>query len=240
MVTTFSTRSRFHAWMGALLALAIVAGFARTFYLRAWFDVPALPVLLYLHGVLFTAWVLLYIAQVSLVATGNVAQHRRLGRIGAAMVAVLVVVGLTATAMSAAVPKPHVGGLSSAQFSLIPLVEVLGFAGFVFAALLNRGKPQVHKRFMLLAMIAAVAPATARLISLAGMGEHYLALQTASAAAFVGWMALNDWRQLHKVHRVTAVWGSVVLVSWPLRMWVAGSDVWWPAGKWIASLASTQ
>ena len=50
-------RSRFYPHIALVLALIIVTGFARTFYLRAWFDLPPLKLLVMLHGVLFTAWV---------------------------------------------------------------------------------------------------------------------------------------------------------------------------------------
>lgn len=237
MTLVARTRSHFFGWMGLALALVIVAGFARTFYLRAWFDVPPLAALLYLHGVLFSAWVALFLFQATMVARGELATHRRYGRIGIVLLPLLVAVGLMATVASAATPKPHVWGFTSAQFSLIPLVEVAGFAGFVAAALLRRGQPAAHRRFMLLAMITAIPPATARLITLAGLNEHYLALQVAATAGLLGCMAIEDWRQLHRVHRITITWGALLVASWPLRMWIAGSAAWAPVGRWIASLA---
>lgn len=229
----------FYTMMAAAIAAVVFLGFSRTFYLRAWFDVPPLARLYFAHGVVASAWVLLFIAQARLVATRNVAVHRRLGLVGAVLALVMVGLGLAAAIASAAVQKPHVMGLDSAQFSLIPLVELAGFAGFVAGALLLRGRPALHKRLMLLAMITAVAPAVARLVALAGLASHYLLLQAAVTAAFVGWAWYNDWRRDGKVHPVLAGWGLVLVVSWPLRMWLATTPAWEPIGRWFASLGQS-
>ena len=49
-------------------AATVFVGFSRTFYLKKLFAAPSLPVLFHIHGALFTAWVLMFIAQALLVA----------------------------------------------------------------------------------------------------------------------------------------------------------------------------
>ena len=51
------TRSRFYPLFALALALVVFVGFARTFYLRQWFDVPPITALLFLHGLVFSMWV---------------------------------------------------------------------------------------------------------------------------------------------------------------------------------------
>jgi hypothetical protein len=44
-------------------------GFARTYYLKGLFGTPALPgLLVHLHGIVMTSWVVLFVTQVWLVA----------------------------------------------------------------------------------------------------------------------------------------------------------------------------
>src|SRR3546814_15930758 len=79
------TRERwFHlCWMAAAM-LVIVAGFAPTWFLRPWLaQVQMLPItpLVWLHGLLFTAWLLLFATQVGLVSGGKLPLHRSLGRL---------------------------------------------------------------------------------------------------------------------------------------------------------------
>src|SRR5262249_58275322 len=75
-----------HRWFFRGMAFAVVAmvvtGFAPTYYLRPLFATPALPLSIHIHGALFTAWVLLFLAQTSLVAANRTDLHRRLGVIG--------------------------------------------------------------------------------------------------------------------------------------------------------------
>ncbi len=48
---------------------------------------PPLPALFYVHGLLFSAWVVLFLVQARLVAARNVALHRRLGVLGVLLAA---------------------------------------------------------------------------------------------------------------------------------------------------------
>jgi len=74
----------------ALLSLLIVfAGFARTYYLKTFTTSPTLSPLLHVHGFLFTAWMLLFLAQSALIATHRTDIHKRLGVFGGALAGTL-------------------------------------------------------------------------------------------------------------------------------------------------------
>ena len=70
---------RFYTWFVVCAFLIVFAGFARTFYLRPVFQTRGLPLLLHLHGFLFTAWFVLFFVQARLVARHRVDLHRKLG-----------------------------------------------------------------------------------------------------------------------------------------------------------------
>ena len=76
---------RFYTWFVVCAFLIIFAGFARTFYLRPVFQTKGLPLLLQLHGFLFTAWFVLFFVQARLVARHRVDLHRKLGVVGAVL-----------------------------------------------------------------------------------------------------------------------------------------------------------
>jgi hypothetical protein len=77
-----SGRIRLFGPVAWALALLIVAGFSRTFYARPWFDVLPLATLVYVHGVLFSAWVVLFLVQVRLIGARKPARHQQLGGAG--------------------------------------------------------------------------------------------------------------------------------------------------------------
>ena len=73
----------FFTGMATVVVAIVVAGFTPTYYLKPLFATPALPLSIHIHGALFTAWVLLFVGQTSLVAANRTDLHRRLGVVAA-------------------------------------------------------------------------------------------------------------------------------------------------------------
>jgi len=230
------TRSRFYPIFAIALMLVVFVGFARTYYLRTWFDLPPITLLLHLHGIVFSAWLATYVVQTRLIAAHNVQAHMKLGIAGLVIAALVVAVGLATVLMSASAPRLRGGGLQSHQFVFVPTFIIIVFPSLVTAAVLLRRKAALHKRLMTLAMITVLPPATARLINLAGQQEHFLLLQTAITAAFVLWCLGADWVKHRVVHPVYAIGGTLLVLSWPFRLWFAQTDAWAPVGLWMAEV----
>src|ERR1041385_8610276 len=118
-----------HGWFFTGMAIAVAAtvgaGFAPTYYLKPLFATPALPLSLHIHGALFTAWVLLFVAQTSLVAANRTDLHRRLGVAGAGLAVAMVVSGTAVAIESARLARPALGVLAGAA-PLFVLVIPLG------------------------------------------------------------------------------------------------------------------
>ena len=145
-------------------------GFSPTFYLRPFFDVPPIPGYLYAHGAIGTAWFGLVLVQTLLIANRNVAIHRRLGWIGVALAATIMVSGMYTSAHM--VPRNVALGLTSAaDIQLFTTVTAADNASFVYfptlvlLAVYFRRRADVHKRLMLIASIALLGPAAARIAS---------------------------------------------------------------------------
>lgn len=161
--------SRFFVVMPVLLLCIVLLGFARTFFLRDFFDVPPIPAHLYLHGVLLASWFCLLVTQTTLVAKRRVQLHKRLGVAGGILAAAIVAVTLYTLLRF---PARLSAGQLSTDVSFDPAIvlwtdyaELAVYAAFVSMALWFRRRPDVHKRLMLLASIALVVPALSRLIA---------------------------------------------------------------------------
>ena len=94
-------RSKFFLYTSYSLLVIVLIGFSPTFYLRAIFDVPAIPLYVYAHGVAMTAWFIWLCVQTTVAYSGRIALHRRLGTIGITL-GVLVVFSGAFTAMKLA------------------------------------------------------------------------------------------------------------------------------------------
>ena len=85
---------RFAVGMAVAMFLVNFAGFVPTFFLRPFFDVPQIPLYLYLHGVVGTAWFALVVTQAVLIANRQFTRHRQLGWIGVGLGVVLIGLGV--------------------------------------------------------------------------------------------------------------------------------------------------
>src|SRR6266478_6252833 len=72
----------FFSAMALLILATVFVGFARTYYLAGVFHAPLPSLIIHLHGAAFSCWILLLVTQTSLVSTGHVDIHRRLGIAG--------------------------------------------------------------------------------------------------------------------------------------------------------------
>jgi uncharacterized glyoxalase superfamily protein PhnB len=192
---------------GALLALVLV-GFARTFYLRAWFDVPPIPAYMYLHGALMTAWFVVFLVQTCLIAARRVDLHRRLGIAGVGIAALLVPVNAFVTAW--AVPDFLARGMDPVRISGIALgdlVALVAFSTFVAVATYLRRQPAIHKRLMTLACVALIGPAVSRL-------NQQELLNVSGLAVFLGPVVMllaHDVFTARRLHGVTVVAGGLMV-----------------------------
>src|ERR1041385_1598199 len=91
---TWRRRDHFFYTSMALAAIATVfAGFARTYYLKAYTGRPGLPWPVHLHGIVFTAWTLFFFGQIVLIGQNRTRMHRRLGIVGAGLTCLMMVLG---------------------------------------------------------------------------------------------------------------------------------------------------
>lgn len=229
-------RHRFYQAAALVMAVLVLFGFARTFYLRQWFDVPPISGLLVVHGVVFTAWFALFVVQTRLIASHNARLHRKVGPWGVALALIVVVTSLMTIVESASSPRMRPMGLNSQQFTFVPLIAILGFAGLFGAAVALRRRADLHRRLILLGMITLLGPPVARLLLVIGVKGGFLFVQTGVAAVFVAWFLLHDWFKHRVVHPIYAIGGALLVLSWPARFWVARTPEWEQVGRWVAGL----
>jgi len=227
--------------MAIVMALTVLIGFGPTYYVKAFSNTPMstlsggpMTLLVQAHGVLFTAWVLLFIVQTALVAQHRLAIHRRLGIAVAILAALMVVVGmLTALKMAARGAAP--GGIDPLSFAMIPLSDMFFFAVFVAAALLMRANREAHKRLMLLAYVSIIVAAVARLPGVFPLGPFAF---FGFAFVFILIGIIYDVVSRHRVHPVYVWGGGVLFLSVPLRLVMSRTEAWKSFAQSLIGLVS--
>jgi hypothetical protein len=147
----------------ALIAcLVVLVGFAPSYYLKSVFGAGDLSTLKLVLGAVMSTWFALFLVQASLVAAGRPAIHRQLGVAGIFIAILVVVMGTTVGIASVKSGVSPIPGISPPVFLALPIGEMIAFAVVFGAAIAQRERADNHKRLMLLANLAMLAPAFAR------------------------------------------------------------------------------
>jgi hypothetical protein len=215
--------------MAFTLAVTVFVGFGPTYYFALLADGPAATIsgqpfttFIHLHGLLFTAWVLLFLTQTVFIATQRVKLHQRMGIAGAALAAAMIAMGL-GTAIEGAARGTAPPGVDPLAFLAVPFFDMVLFATFVSAALWNRRLRNYHKRLMLLAYISIMAAAMARLPGVLPLGPFAF---YGLALAFLGVAIAYDYATRQRVHPAYIWGGALLVVSVPARLMISETAAW--------------
>lgn len=226
----------FYSGMAFAMVATIFIGFAPSYYLRGVVEpyAPIIPMtpLSHLHGILFTGWTLLFLAQTWLVGAGRTDIQRRLGLAGFALLPAMIVVALLAS-LHGAVRHAGPPMIPPLNFLAVPLFDIPVFAILIGAALWKRRDAQTHKRLMLLTMIGMLGPAIGRLPIPAVLPPPviFFGLPDLVLLGLVGW----DLASRGRLHKAT-IWGGGLLIgSQVLRVAVMMTPAWVAFATWATS-----
>lgn len=181
------------------------------------------------HAAAFATWIVLFVAQTTLVATGRTTIHRRLGAAGAVLALVMLSLGFATAVRGARTGYAPVPGMDPLTFLAIPLGDLVVFAACVGGALYWRRTPDVHKRLMWLATAMLTFPAVTRLPYARGRTLVIFATFIAILLAAPVYERIVRGR----VHRLS-LWGSIaVFLTVPLRTAIGHTPVWHSFASWL-------
>ena len=219
---------RLFLWGACAALLVVLVGFARTYYLKAFFGTPGLTVLVQLHGLLMTAWFATFLAQVVLVETGRVRVHRKLGIFGVSIAALILVVATTTAIVAAKLG--HTPGPPPLVFLAIPIGDMVVFATLVTLGVCYRKRGDFHKRYMLMASLGILTAAIARIPVLAPGGlPLFFGITDLIILGFV----LSDVVAKRRLHPAFGVGLAVVVGSQVARFLIAGTPAWLAFAGWL-------
>jgi len=246
---------RFYIGAAVFMILLSAAGFGPSFVEQAKRNAPP-TTLVVAHGVVAAMWLLLFLAQATLVATRRTALHRRVGKIGLVVATMMIILGwltviefgrrgydLSGDLQRAPLP-PGIPPATGEQFVAGILGPLLGFVNFgilVAVGLWFRNRPEVHKRLMLLALVSlAITP----IIHLSGnLAGRWPALSGVLGIAgpivfnlllFIG--VVHDKLSRGRIHPIS-VWVPILLIaeSFGLLPVVMQSAPWRQVALWLVA-----
>ena len=216
------------------LPLIILAGFARTYYLKEVFGTPPLPsMLVHVHGLLMSSWVFLFIAQVWFISSKRIKLHQKLGYVGVGLGILILGVGfftaVAAAKYGSASAPPDIPRLA---FLAVPLGDLLVFAVLFGAAIYYRKKPANHKRLILLTMLNFLPPALGRIGFLQPLGPlAFLGIPVLLALVV---FAVDLWMS-GKFNKVFLAATLFFIAATPMRIVIASTETWMRFAAWLTS-----
>jgi hypothetical protein len=204
-----ASERRFFLGMAIATATTVIFGFTLNAARMHWTFLE-LPGQVHLHAAVFFAWIMLYVLQNWLIVRGSVAQHRKLGMLGAVLAVSMVVLGIVTTV--AAVEQHRVPPFFPPGIFLV--LDVLGIVGFGILtawAIALRKQPAWHKRLMLCGTILVMSPALGRILPMPLLGKFAPLAVFASMAAYAVAGMIFDLRLRGRIHPAY-YWGGGVLV----------------------------
>ena len=152
----------FYFFMSFLIAAIVIYGFGRRAEGALFHPRHPKPVMVWIHTVVFSGWVLFYIVQSALVRARHIPLHRRLGWFGVVLGTSLPIVGTITTAVMRRFDLQYSDLRKIAPSLTIGLMDMVSFAIPFVLGIWWRSKPQRHRRLMLVATCALTAGAFVR------------------------------------------------------------------------------
>jgi hypothetical protein len=208
----------FFFWMTLVMAFFVFGGFGMTyFYPMAAGTFRPAPAVVHLHGLVYTAWMLLVVLQPLLVNARQVALHRSFGAFGIALATAVMFMGALITLLSGMASRDNPGA-NYYHGTYLGFMAVIGF-GFLFTlAIRNVRRPEIHKRLMLLAVLPLLPPGVHRLY-MVPMGlttfpvlPMYLTLDAMAIAILV-----QEWRVTARIGTYTLIGVAWLLMQQALH-----------------------
>jgi hypothetical protein len=227
-VTSFTGRNGilcryFYFAMSLLLAAIVVTGFKRTVNENLFHPAIPRPTILWIHASAFTAWVIFFICQSTLVRVRRVSWHRSIGWFGAGLATLMVPLGVVTAIVMARFDTVQLHAKDADAFLSIPFYDMIAFGVCIGLAIYWRTKPELHRRLIFIATCGLMDAAVARFDCVFNNNLFYPCLDLLILLGVARDLLVD--RRVHKVYLYAAPF-LIVGQSLSLYMW-RGNPAWW-------------
>jgi hypothetical protein len=234
-------RPRFFLIMSAICLAIAVVGFVPSFFAPLVTGQFSRPPVFYVHALFFFAWVGFFFAQNWQIAKGRVLAHREWGVVGAGLV-----VGMFFSVLILVIFRLH----QNVPMPVPPTIlawngaaQMTSFGILVAAGLANVRRPEVHKRFMLVATMSILGAPIARwpesIMNHYGLSPIPAVLPTilVSMIALFGAAMIYDRRTYGRISRIY-IFGFLANLALGLTApLIANNAVWLSITNWMKIVA---
>jgi hypothetical protein len=217
----------FYLTMSLVATALILLGFTPSFYLKSVIHAPPpLSILTITHGVVFTVWLAVFVAQSTLIATHQRMLHRQLGILGAILFGAMLSLGFSTAITAGRLGHTPPGAPPALAFMALPLIALTATAVLVVAALANRRRPDWHKRLMLASIFSMTGPGVHRLAVGLGFVEPAIPIVFAVGDLLLVTAIVYDVVRRRRLHPAYIAAAGVYAAVHVGVFWAFGSPAW--------------
>ncbi|MFN0140767.1 MAG: hypothetical protein ACKVQW_11870, partial [Pyrinomonadaceae bacterium] len=128
-------------------------------------------------------------------------------------------------------------GVVPLEFLAVPLFDMVMFSILFGAAFIYRTRPADHKRLILVTIISLLPPAIARFPFepfISGGPPVFFGLPS---LIIISLLAFDTWKS-GKLNRAFLVGAVLLILSYPLRLVISGTDTWMTFATWLTTWAA--
>jgi hypothetical protein len=230
----------FYTGTGALFLVLTVIGFQHYLFGGKHFDgspiEPPMLATVVAHSSAIFAWYVLFFVQSLLISTGNRRLHMKIGWSVLLVASTIAVTGPLVAVRSTrrATFDASVFDWPGPQFLLIMFAELALFVTFVAIGVLNRKRPRVHRPMMMLASLAILSGATARIAWVNSIfGLHTWVALFGPVVALGALLLLVRSLMTRRLDREFAIGYAALALATVVAARLAVTDVW---GNWAGTM----
>jgi hypothetical protein len=212
----------FYFAMSLLVAAIVIWGFSHSVNENLFRAAVPRPLLLWIHGAVFSGWVVFFIFQSALIRTHHVRWHRTAGWFGVALGTSVVFLGTATAIVMGRFDTVRLQIKNADAFLIVPLFDMVAFAACFGLAVYWRRKPELHRRLIFIATCVLLDAAFGRINYLFNHNLIFLCLDGVILLGVARDLLVN--RRIHLVYRIAL---PVLVVSQAFVIHTFRSGSWW-------------
>lgn len=201
MSPILTKRDPFFYYFSGVLLITVVIAFSMNILLEN-YHLDSSMTLIIIHGVSMLFWYLILFWQTKQIRINNIKGHKQLG-----LMTIVLSITIIISGIMIAISNFKGEGEALTLFGNFSGMFVFGVL-YVFA-LINRQKPDIHKRLMMVASIAMLSPALVRILRIFDINDF---VTLPFWLLYIAVLPIYDYRKLKKVQKATLLATGFLLV----------------------------
>lgn len=201
MSTKLTKREPFFYYFSGILLITVVFAFGMNILLKN-YHLNSNMTLIVIHGISMLLWYFILFWQTRQIRINNIKAHKQLG-----LITIVLAIAIVISGIMIAISNFKGEGEALTLFGNFSGMFVFGV--LYVLALINRKKPDIHKRFMIVASVAMLSPALVRILRIFEINDF---VTLPFWLLFIAALPIYDYRKSKRVHKATVLATGLLVI----------------------------